>query len=434
MSGWATFTQALSPALGVFQQNGWTTALVGMGKGILAVAVVLELASDLLDYWTRGNAQELIGKVFRMLVVTSIPMMMLTNWTGGLTADINGFFANDLPNALGVGQNLDAGISSISTAYGQVVHILWDGPASPVGDSGVQAAAQAAGAGAPPPAGGAGASGSGSFLSNLLPGQSFGSTLGSLWTTMKDLPGTVVYLFISLYAVIAMTLCMVIFTMAVIFALYGPIFVINVGMVFGPILVAFLPWRPMRNAFVRWLDFMMMGGGAYVIGMMFGQIGATAMTGFASTIQEIFVGSGGSHMAAAAAVAAGTFPIMVTMLFLAMMMLRIEKISSALFGGVAIEGGGAFAGTLAGNAMRKPITGSAGAGKRMWDSVKDLAQNGLSAGEPTERTERMASAGHSAGSAMAGPLSAMGAAAGGSSSSASSLPPFKSGGGGATSQ
>lgn len=348
MSLTTVFTTALNPALQSFQTNGWTTALTGIGRGILGLAFLLEFGGALLDYWTNGGAQQFIGKAARLLIITSIPLAMLTNWSsaGGLTGDMMQFVFQDMPGRLGLptgaspsgsSSQMDSSIQSISTAYSNLVGILWNGPdaqsASASGSSIAVSAAQNACNNDPANCG-----------PGLTPQKADASTSSSHWwdlsAAISSLGQKITYGLMAMYAIVTLALCMIILTFALIFALYGPLFLLNIGMVFGPVLVGFLPWRPMQNFFMRWVSYMITMGAAFVIGQMFAQIIATAMTSFAHDISSQFAAGGSDmYLNAASTLAAGSFPMMVSMLFLALMAFRVEHIASALFGGAALEGG-----------------------------------------------------------------------------------------------
>ncbi len=363
-----TFSQALNPALSAFTNNHWNVALVGLGKGILGAAFVWELASAMLEYWTYGGAQQLIGKLVRLIVITAIPLMMLTNWSSGssLSGDLLNFTFNDVPGQLGLPTGalssapsaVDTGIQQMSAAYGKLMTLLWNGPSlrgsDAVGGKKVSPAQiYCNNTGDCPP-------GTSPPTSTINGGNDSNSKTG-LFTSLKNailnLGGKIWYTLMSLYTMFAISLCMIILTLATIFALYGPLFMLNIGMVFGPVLVAFLPLQFMRSAFTRWIDYMLTMGAAYVIGLMMAGLAGNAMQTFANGIQNAFSQSNGDYGAANVTLMTGTFPLMVSMLFLAMMALRVERIASALFGGMALEGGGAFAAMVGAKAMSMKIGG-----------------------------------------------------------------------------
>ena len=389
MSGWLTFSQAIDPVLQAFGSSGWASKLTGIGLGITGATFLLELGSVLLDYWVQGGAQGAIGRFFRLLMITAIPVAMLTNWqapaSGSATSlnyDVVNFFFQDVPNALGLPANgsmtsstgIDGAVQNVTKAWGDMASLLWDGP--PPATSSDASAGSTGGA----PSGPVTCSSPGLTQAQSvncgLDGQtspnapavtSSTGLLGSLLSVLENLASEIWLVVISFYSVIALSLCMFILTLALIFSLYGPLFMLNIGMIFGPVLVAFLPWRPTQNMFMRWVGYMLTMGAAYVIGLLLAKLGAIALTNFSSNIIANYQAAGtgvAAKLAAANTIASGTFPMMVSMIFLAMMMLRGEHIAAALFGGAAIGGGGAFAAMVGASALRsspnKMIKGGAG--------------------------------------------------------------------------
>ena len=408
MSGWLTFSQSIDPVLQTFGSAGWAGKLTGIGLGITGVTFLLEFGSVLLDYWVQGGAQGAIGRFFRLLTITAIPMAMLTNWqapaSGSATSlnyDVVNFFFKDVPNALGLTANgsmtsssgIDAAVQNVTKAWGDLVSLLWSGTpptgsAAPAGSTPAGSTPAAAKTCSSP-----GLSGTQQYdctVFHSITGPSTTSStglLGSVLNVLENLASEIWLVDISFYSVIALSLCMFIFTFALIFALYGPLFMLNIGMIFGPILVAFLPWRPTQGMFTRWVDYMLTMGAAYVIGLLLAKLGSIALTNFSSNIIANYQAAGtdiSAKLAAANTIAAGTFPMMVSMLFLTMMMLRGEQIAAALFGGAAIGGGGAFAAMVGASALRsspgKMIKGGAGGIKQGVNNLLGRGGAGKSGG------------------------------------------------------
>lgn len=129
-------------------------------------------------------------------------------------------------------------------------------------------------------------------------------------------------------------------SVALIFALYGPLVALHIGVIFGPLLIAWMPFNPMSHLARNWLQFMISQGFALVVGITIAMLAVGSIESFTDSMtamandatlpfaQEIAAKIGG-FMASAAVI-----------VFVAFMLFRADEIASAMIGGGGAGAGG----------------------------------------------------------------------------------------------
>jgi len=265
---------------------GYSDALVPLGKQFLAVAFALEMMMLVYAYWAKGGAQQFIAGLVRVLIVTSIPFALLASWdtyTGLLIT----FFQTNIAEATTKVVDHDA-LNQAGVAMTQVfqaaVHVSdWTG----------------------------------------IDPNSTGMIAGSLNAWTHILAGAAM-LILSVYFGIAM-LCSVI----------GPLLLLVVGVIFGPIIVPWLAFKPLASMARKWLQFMVAMGLTFAVALVIMGIAAAGMNGFGDTLTHFGDGLDGIGLLVAAV------PMVIVVLFLARVLFHAEFIAVSLTGGDApVIGGG----------------------------------------------------------------------------------------------
>lgn len=140
----------------------------------------------------------------------------------------------------------------------------------------------------------------------------------------------------------------ILLSVALIFALYGPLLALHIGIIFGPLLIAWMPFGPTAHLARNWLQFMLSQGCALVVGVTIAMIAVSSIEAFTDSMalmsrdpnlplaQELAAKIGG-FMASAAVI-----------VFTAFMLFRADDIAAAMIGG-----GGAGAGGVGGMIMSR---------------------------------------------------------------------------------
>ena len=407
MVSFGSIATYISPML--TQAQSMSGDFVGIGRGFLAAAVLLEFFNLVLNYWMRGGAQEAIGKFVRLLVVTSIPFAMLVPGNGWSTTTgyLTNFFQHDAAAAIGVGGSgasaISDGINQLDSAYAQVVATTFgagnssastQAPASnPSAPGSTTVCLDASGLTIPLSASGTCPSGSSPTTTGPSAGASTSgsgllSDVGSFVTTISNLGSTVVGLLEGVVVMLILGACFLFLAAAMLFALYGPLLLMMLGLIAGPLLVAWLPFEPLNSFATKWLSYMVTMGLAFVIGLIMAQIASSVLNQYAQTIAA----SAGSVAGMWESFANGLLPAVVAMIFIGIMLLKVEHIAAGLVGGPSIGGGGALAGFAASRLLgatrasrgAKPASGKAtqgeGAGASGAQSAGQMAPAGQQGG------------------------------------------------------
>jgi hypothetical protein len=270
-----------------------------LGLVLLSVAVLLEIFNAFIHFWVKGGASEMMSKIVRLIIVTSIPFALLTSWPT-LPNTIIDFFVHDVSGKFISSQG--GALAAIANAMTQV-----NNAAATVLNFHDQAHAVSA--------------------------WHVGDKI------VAALTGLVVY--------IVLFIPVLLLSLAMLFALYGPMLMLALGIIFGPIMVAWLPWEPMSNLATKWLSYMLTMGLSFAIGIAMASMMIDALLSFAA---EVHAQNNSTDMAMAAL--AGLIPMIGGIAFIGYMMLKVEHIAAAMIGGPSVGGGAGFFGMATGMAMR----------------------------------------------------------------------------------
>jgi len=364
---WGDISALLKPMFDTAQ--GYGGALVPLGKTLLSLAFILTVGNELLAFWVGGGAQKFLGKMLRLAIVTSIPVAALASWSNG---PMNGafvhFFTSEIPAALkGAapgGGAFDTISNSITSMFSALPSIGGSDTQTTAGGGTTSPATPAQcldvnGGLHPMPSSGTcpGGTTSTSTSGTAPDGHGWMYAISHLGETLATL---IVWMFLGVPVLIL--------GVAMLFALYGPLLMLQIGIVFGPVLIAWLPFEPLANLATNWLRYMITMGVSFAVGILMSLIGTATLQAFTTTFGTM----SGLSLSTFGAFIGGILASMAAILFLAYMMFKVESIGSALVGGPSVGGGAGFLGMAAGMAMR-----SAGKSK----GTKDSKTTGTGGGE-----------------------------------------------------
>ncbi len=293
--------------------------LVPTGQKLLGVALTLTVLNDVYQWWIKGDATELLAKGVRLFVITSIPASLLLAPGAWVSANqtLVGFFQHGVTQALGAasGANLGDVIKGTIKSIVDAVNVAQ--PASAT------------------------------TFSWLNPGSWFAAAA----ETFSSLGGLFIELVLKVIVFIGVAAMM----LGMLVAGYVPLVSLQIGVIVGPILIAWLPFEPMANYAHTWLKFMIVNAMTIVVAtilLLMTQAAVGSITGVLSDMLADGAVAGGLGAFAS------TFTVLAVLLFVAYMLFQADDIAGGLIGHSSVGGG--FMGRAISSAIGKAAKGGAG--------------------------------------------------------------------------
>lgn len=299
-----------------------TAIFVPWGRKFLALAVVITAMFAVYE-WLTGNMHGAVARIVRALLVLSVPLTLLFGDNYATTMNtVRNFFASELTQPI-VGNASGGSAETVRNAINVLTTSMFpemqDADAkSAAGEhgSGVVAAAKSAWANITSPV----------------------DALFRLNVTLSQL----------LYRALLMIVAVFVSFMFIL-ALYGPIFALQIGIILGPLLIAWLPSPQFSHLARSWFQFILAQGFTLVVAVAIATICATVITAYAAQMSGLAAGGvDSSGFIEAASVQAGGFlASLAVLLFAGLMLWKSDNIASALIGGGHAGSGGIAAGLIA---------------------------------------------------------------------------------------
>lgn len=279
------------------------TVFIPIALQMLALAFVLALLFAVYQWWM-GEVSGALARITRAGLILIIPMTLLSgdNWKSTMTATSNFFSAGLTQPILNTG-GATSGPEAISQTITKLSHAMFPNARNPDERTAYEVVKD--------------------FVTS---NESFGGMLVSGLTQ-------------ALLELILFALA-ILLSVALIFALYGPLLALHLGIIFGPLLIAWMPFGPTAHLARNWLQFMLSQGFALVVGITIAMIAVTSIESFTDAMalmsrdpnlplaQEI-AGKIGGFMASAAVI-----------VFVAFMLFRADDLAAAMIGGGGAGAGG----------------------------------------------------------------------------------------------
>lgn len=291
------------------------TVFLPIALKMLALAFVLAILFAVYQWWS-GEVSGALARITRAGLILIIPMSLLAgdNWKSTMTAASN-FFSAGLTEPILKTGGATSGTEAINQTIEKLTTSMFPNARKPDERTAFEK------------------------VKNFVESnESFGGMLVSGLTQ-------------ALLELILFALALLL-SVALILALYGPLLSLHLGIIFGPLLIAWMPFSPTAHLARNWFQFMLSQGFALVVGVTIAMIAVSSIESFTDTMalmshdpnlplaQEI-AGKIGGFMASAAVI-----------VFTAFMLFRADDIAAAMIGG-----GGAGAGGVGAVIMSKLSAG-----------------------------------------------------------------------------
>lgn len=287
-------------------------AFVPIGRILLAVAFTLTMLTAVYAWWL-GEASGAIARAVRGSFVFAVPFFLLwgNNWTDTMSAFTQGFAVELAAPVLQSSGHGGAGGSApelVKTIVERVANGIWpDAQEATDTSKGTFATAW-------------------SFITN--PDQSFGRAIFSAWTEF--------------FFKLILTILGAWLIIAILFAMYTPIMIMQVGVIFGPLLVVWLAWEPLAHHARTWFSFMLIAGFSLLVGLVLSLIAVGSIEAFVGLMQAMGQDPELPWFMEAGAKIGGFIASGAVMAYLGFMLFKSDDIAAAMIGGNA--GGGSMIG------------------------------------------------------------------------------------------
>lgn len=286
-------------------------SLIGTGMTLLTfsflAAVVTAGYRNLLG---NGGVESVLTDVVRATILGVIALALLNNWAAASQA-IPGWFKSDVIAKLTASTDPASAISQFYAVFAEMFREMtaWiETGAKPCSES------------------------EGGLMASL---QSLFDTI-TLKTFMD-----VIRLYVSLaIAILIIIIPLTAFSALLLGVLFGNALIMKIGIIFGPLAIAFIPYAPMSWLAMSWLRFMITTGLTLAIAYLVTSILATAMLPVFQTMLKTGVNSQGIGLATIFMGAS----IALILVFGCILLLKVDDIAQGIVGGGGSGGGGAIAG------------------------------------------------------------------------------------------
>lgn len=280
------------------------TVFIPIALQMLALAFVLAVLFAVYQWWT-GEVSGALARITRAAIIFIIPLSLLAgdNWKSTMDATSKFFSAGLTEPILNVG-GATSGVDAINETINKLTAAMFPNARKPDTRSNFD-----------------------KLKDFVMNNESFGGML------VSALSQALIELLLFVLALVM--------SVALIFALYGPLLALHIGIIFGPLLIAWMPFGPTSHLARNWLQFMLSQGFALVVGITIAMLAVSSIETFTDTIaamshdpnmplhQELMAKIG-AFMASAAVI-----------IFVSFMLFRADDIAAAMIGG-----GGAGAGSV----------------------------------------------------------------------------------------
>lgn len=363
--------------------------LVGSGMTLLSIVFLLSAFGLALDFYLNGSLEDALTSAIKLMILTSFPLMMLSNWSG-TAGKLENAMSTELPAMFGLaGGAPSAKLTSIITILQTAI--------TPPGANGTQVDSNGQNPQQVKPVSTIdkivnGVNSAVDYMNSAAPFAATGvgvlDTLVKL-TDPKFFIGWLLYILNFILVSFLMFGCMM--------SIFMPIAGLKIGLVFGPLCIAMIPFRPMAGMATRWLDFMIANGVSLAVaGLVLLAISSTMVT-MCQNMAQITTSSWGDMQNIVALIVSIAMMFAVYMFALGLL-LQCNNIAQGMMGGSAVSEGlfgkiaaaaagglmvgtaklGAKAGVMAGAAAGGPVLKGAGA-------VLSMRGNALSNSNPDSK-------------------------------------------------
>lgn len=285
-------------------------AFVPMGKTFLALAVALAVMFAVYEWWLGGGASDALARLTRAGLILIIPLALLFGWNGYMKT-FTEFFSKELTAPIVAVGGSGSGPEAVKTAITKLSQSMFPN-------------------------------------TRKVDGRSTWEQVRDFIVSEESIGGAVLSSLTEAFFELLLFAIALVVSMALVYALYGPLLALQLGVIFGPLLIAWMPFGPFAHLARNWLTFMLSQGFAVVVGVTVAIIGATAIAGYSDLMIEMARDPSLPWYAEIGVQFGGFMASTAVLVFIGFMLFRADDIAAAMIGG-----GGAGMGGVGGAIMSR---------------------------------------------------------------------------------
>lgn len=305
--------------------EGMTDAFVPMGRVMLALAVTLAILFATYDWWM-GQVGDALGRIVRAGLFLTIPLTLMygDNWTNSMRA-VTHFFSAELTAPILSTTDAGSGPEAIKQTINKLSLAMFPN-ARHVDERNAFEQAR----------------------DFLMSEQTIG---GAVFSGLTE----------ALFELLLFALA-IFLSLALVVALYGPLLALQIGIIFGPLLLAWVPFQPLSHLARNWFQFILSQGFALVVGITVAMIGVASIEAYTDQMMGMATDASLPWFQELAAKAGGFMASSAVIVFVGFMLFKADDIAAAMIGGGGAGTGGVGAVILNKIAPRGTPKGGKGGG------------------------------------------------------------------------
>lgn len=283
---------------------GMSDVFVPIGRVLLALSVILSLLFAVYDWWM-GAVSGAVARAVRAGLILTVPLFLLSgdNWTGSMKTFSN-FFSSELTAPVLKSGGHANGPEAIKETITRI-------------------------------------------SKSMFPNTRQAEDNRSTWEKVREflvseqtIGGAVFSAFTEAFFELLLFIISAVLVVALIAALFGPLLALQIGVIFGPLLLAWMPFQPLAHLTRNWFQFMLSQGFALVVGITMAVIAAASIEAYTNSMALMGGDPSLPWYEELAAKLGGFMASSAVILFVAFMLFRADDIAAAMIGGGGAGTGG----------------------------------------------------------------------------------------------
>lgn len=283
-------------------------ALVPLGKTFLALSVVMSFAYAVYDWWL-GGVSDALARLTRAGLILIIPLTLLFGWSGYMKT-FTEFFSKELTAPIVAVDGSGSGPEAVKNAITKLSQSMFPN-------------------------------------TRKVDERSAWEKVRDFIVSEESIGGAVLSSLTAAFFELILFAIALVVSLALVFALYGPLLALQLGVIFGPLLLSWMPFQPLSHLSRSWFTFMLSQGFALVVGVTIAVLGAGVISDYSDQMLAMASDPSLPWYAEIGAQFGGFMASTAVIVFVGFMLFRADDIAAAMIGGGGASMGGVGAAVMA---------------------------------------------------------------------------------------